>query len=177
MKKTSLAIAVAAFMFSAGPAWAQSGNGSPATVESKSSAPEVADFDKRMETIQDNMRKMEGQMKELQMAKDADARERLLQAHWDVMRDTMRLMHDPQGPGPLGCCAFGRQGGRHSPMQPGQREGWREMGRYYSGMTDAQVKEHQYMMEQYMGMQQSLMQQMMWHQMMQRQSAQPPANR
>lgn len=177
MKKTTLAIAVAAFMVSAGPVWAQSGSGSPTTAESASTAPDVADFDKRMETVQANMRKMEDQMKEIQAAKDTDTRERLLQEHWDVMRDTMRLMHDPQGPGPLGCCAFGRQGGRRGPMGPGRREGWKEMHGYYSGLTDQQLKAHQYMMEQYMSMQQSLMQQMLWHQMMQRQPAQPPASR
>lgn len=182
MGKTAIVAALAAFTLCAGPALAQpSKPAPPAPAAAPDKTDSVAEFDKQMGAAEDNLRKMQEQMDALRKTQDPEARQRLLQEHWDTMQATMGMMHAMRGMDGRGCCVGGsRMGG---PMmggaaRPGQPPDRGQMRRFYSGMTERQLKEHQYMMDQYMGMQQSLMQQMMWHQMMQRGPAgAPPATR
>lgn len=192
MKKIMIAAALAALALNAGPLWAQPAKPGPDSPPARASQNKdnVAEFDKQMSAAEANMRKMQDQMDALRKTQDPDARQRLLQEHWETMQGTMRLMQSIRGAEEGGCCLYGpRRGGPMmgngpgsgpgngpgSGMRNGGPENRGNMRRFYSGMTDRQLKEHQYMMDQYMGMQQSLMQQFMWHQMMQGGRAGAPA--
>ncbi len=188
MGKNAVAAALAAFTLCAGPVLAQPSKPTP-TPTAPAAAPgksdSVAEFDKQMSTAEDNLRKMQEQMDALRKTQEPEARQRLLQEHWDTMQATMGLMQSMRGMDGRGCClggpgAGGPMMGRGPMMGSGGRQGQPpdrgQMRRFYSGMTERQLKDHQYMVDQYMGMQQSLMQQMMWHQLMQRGPAgTPPA--
>lgn len=182
MKKTTIAAALAALTLSAGPLLAQPAKPAPDSPPARASQDKdsVAEFDKQMSAAEANMRKMQDQMDALRKTQDPEARQRLLQEHWETMQGTMRLMQSIRGAEDGGCCLYGpRRGGPMMGNGPGNGGGGPgnrgNMRRFYSGMTDRQLKEHQYMMDQYMGMQQSLMQQFMWHQMMQRDRTGAPA--
>jgi len=174
MRKTAISAALIAFALSSGQTLAQTEKVDPDVAQANSSLDGIAEFDKEMTAAEDNMRRMEAQIEALGKTQDPDARQRLLQEHWDAMQATMRLMQSMHGMSAGSCCQGPMMGGN---MRNGRQYGRGEMRRFYFNMTDRQFKEHQYMMEQYMGMQQALMQHMMWHQMMQRERVNPPVNR
>ncbi|SDW56658.1 hypothetical protein [Pseudomonas sp. NFACC08-1] len=123
----------------------------------------VEQFDQQMATAQENLKKMQEQMTQIQNTSDPAQRQKLMQDHQATMRQSMQMMN-----GMMGCCGAGMMGGHmkgNGPMM-----GWKQMGSHYSQMTPEQMKQHQYMMDRYMGMQQ-----MMMEQMMQQQQMSPPA--
>ncbi|SCX94680.1 MULTISPECIES: hypothetical protein [unclassified Pseudomonas] len=123
----------------------------------------VEQFDQQMATAQENLKKMQEQMTQIQNTSDPAQRQKLMQDHQATMRQSMQTMN-----GMMGCCGAGMMGGHmkgNGPMM-----GWKQMGSHYSRMTPEQMKQHQYMMDRYMGMQQ-----MMMEQMMQQQQMSPPA--
>ncbi len=58
-------------------------------------------------------------------------------------------------------------------MMGGPMMGWGHMHGYYSGLTQEQLRQRQYMVDQYMPMQRMMMDHMLWHQRWM--SPQPPA--
>lgn len=159
MKRTILAVALSAFVFSVIPVQAQEQQSRPAdTAAAKNQeAPNVQDFDKQIAQAQENLKKMQEQMDKIRQTQDPQARQKLLQEHWTTMQNVMGIMHGMWGPGMMGCCTGGT-------MMGGPMMGWRGMGDYYSKLTPEQMKQRQYMMDQYMNMQQMMMDHMMQHQ-------------
>jgi len=95
-------------------------------------------FDQQMSQMQDLMKQMQEQMRNIDAAKSGAERQKLLTQHWNSMQQGMQMMHNMWGSGMMG------------PMMP--------------GMTPDQIAQHQQMMQQYMGMQQMMMQHMWGHQ-------------
>ena len=157
MKRTILIAALMAAALSAGPGMAQQ----------QAAAPDVAGFDKQVAQMQQNMQRMQEQMDKIRQTQDPQERQKLLQEHWETMRNNMAQMHEMWGPG-MGCCAGGpmmgggMRGGHMmgGPMMGGPMMGWQD----YSKLTPDQMKQRQYMMDRYMGMQQQMMDHMMQHQ-------------
>ena len=146
MKTTVLIAVLAAAVFSAAPAMAQQippGKGTQA----QENAPTAAGFDKQMEQVQENIKKMPDQMDKIRQTQDPQERQKLLQEHWATMPNGMGMMQGMWGPDMMGCCAGG-------PMMGGRMMGWHGMRDYYSKLTPEQMKQRQYMMDRYMGMQQ-----------------------
>lgn len=147
MKNATLAAVMSAAIFLAPLAQAQ-----PTT-------PSVADFDKQMAPVQDNLKKMQEQMDKLRQTQDPQVRQTLLQEHWTTMQNNMQMMHGMGTMGMMGCCAGGSMKGGHM-MMGSPMMGWQD----YSKITPEQMKRRQYMMDRYMGMQQQMMDHMMQHQ-------------
>lgn len=114
----------------------------------------VEQFDMQMATAQENLKKMQEQMAQIQNTSDPAQRQKLMQDHQAMMQQGMQMMNGMMGGDMMG----GHMKG-HGPMM-----GWKQMGNHYSQMTPEQMKQHQYMMDRYMGMQQMMMEQMMLHQ-------------
>ncbi len=159
MKQMTLIVAFTAIALLAAPAMAQSV--ADKSVQAKTAAPSVTDFDKQMAQAQENMKKMQAQMDEIRQTQDPQARQKLLRDHWATMQGNMQMMHGMWGPGMMGCCAGGPMMGHG--MMGGHMMGGPMWGDYRR-LTPEQLKQRQYMMEQYMPMQQMMMDHMMQHQ-------------
>lgn len=160
-------------------------------VPSQPAASDVAEFDKQMARVQENVTKMQQEMDKLQHTSDPQERQRLLQQHWETMQSAMATMHGMSGAGTIGCCAGGpatgggpgghMMGGRMmggpmmgGPMMGGPMMGGPMMGgmmgwqrgadSFYSNLTPEQLRQRQYMTDRYVAMQQQMMNHMMWHQ-------------
>ncbi len=158
MKKTALIATLVAAALSATSAIADK------TVPSKGAqtqqnAPNVAEFDKQMQQIQENMKKMQDEMDKIHQTKDPQTRQKLLKDHWSTMQNNMQMMEGMWGPG--GCMGGGVG---HDMMMGGHMMGWGDMDDYYSNLSPEQMKQRQYMMDHYMPMQQMMMDHMMRHQ-------------
>ncbi|WP_165596515.1 hypothetical protein, partial [Achromobacter xylosoxidans] len=156
MGKNAIAAALAAITLCAGPALAQPPKPAPVTPAAAPDKPDnVAEFDRRMNAVEDNLRKMHEQMDALRRTQDPEVRQRLLQEHGDTMQASMALMQAMRGMDGQGCClGQPRAGGpmMGGPMmgngaRPGPPPDRGQMRRFYSGMTERQLKEHQYMMD------------------------------
>lgn len=104
----------------------------------------------------------QAQMDKIRQTQDPQERERLLQEHWDSMQSAMTAMHGMWGPASARCCPGWL--GHGSGDDEGFRDGLGHMRGYYSGLSQEQMRQRQYMLDQYMPMQQMMMDQMMWHQ-------------
>jgi hypothetical protein len=139
-------------------------------------------FDKQMAKIQENIKLMNEQMTKIQKTQNPDDRQKLLNEHWKVMQDSMEMMHGMWGTGGMGCC-MGNKGMMHDGMADHMQGGmmnhgmmnggnmhesntanWHNAKGYYSGMTQEQQGQHQYMMDKYMSTQMMMMDNMMQHQ-------------
>ncbi|AOZ04305.1 hypothetical protein BKK81_33525 (plasmid) [Cupriavidus sp. USMAHM13] len=157
MKRRILAATASALVLSSMPVLAQQ----PPAAQAKPAAPNVQEFDKQMAQAQENMKKMQEQMDKIRQTQDPQARQKLLQEHWDTMQANMQLMHNMWGPGGgMGPGMMGRGPG----MLGGPMMGWGHMGGYYAKLTPEQQRQRQYMRDQYMPMQQMMMDHMMQHQ-------------
>ncbi|MGX6569539.1 hypothetical protein [Cupriavidus necator] len=172
MKKGFMVAVLSAAVLSVMPAFAQEGKPVTKSAPPRQEQPNVAEFDKQAQQIQENMRKMQEQMGIIQKTQDPQERQKLLQGHWTTMQDTMGMMHGLWGPGAMGKGVMGgpMMGGH---TMGGRMMGWGQMGDYYSKLTPEQMKQRQYMMDQYLGMQQMMMNNIMQHQYM-RMQPQPP---
>ncbi len=151
---------------------ASSGSASPATGQAQAAPvpPALAEFDKQMAQVQENMRKMDEQMAALRQTNDPKQKERLLQDHLTTMNGTMAMMRTMRGPGMMGGPMMGGHmtsgssgpGGQARGGGPGM--GWHGMQGYYSRMTPEELRQRHYMHDQYMAMQQQMMDHMMQHQ-------------
>lgn len=156
---------------------ASSGSASPATGQAQAAPvpPALAEFDKQMAQVQENMRKMDEQMAALRQTNDPKQKERLLQDHLTTMNGTMAMMRTMRGPGMMGGPMMGGPmmgghmtsgssgpGGQARGGGPGM--GWHGMQGYYSRMTPEELRQRHYMHDQYMAMQQQMMDHMMQHQ-------------
>ena len=86
------------------------------------------------------------------------------------MQAAMATMRGMWGSAGMGCCASG-PGMGPGMMMGGPMRGWGQLHGYYSGLTQEQIRQRQYMMDSYMPMQQMMMDHMLWHQ---RWTTQPP---
>ncbi|HET7831742.1 MAG TPA: hypothetical protein VFK88_02135 [Gallionella sp.] len=189
MNKTILMAAVAAITLSAQPALAQQTKPAEKSTQVKHPAPNVAEFDKKVEQMNEGLKQMDALMDKIRQTQDPQERRQLLQQYWVAMQDAMGTMHGMWGPGGMGCCMgggmMGGQGMMGGPgMGPGKMGhgmmggpgmmggagmgpgmmGWGQMRGYYSSLTPEQQKQHQYMTDQYLRMQQMMMDRMMQHQ-------------
>lgn len=126
-------------------------------------APDTAAFDKQLEQVQQQMNAMHEQMQNIQATQDPQARQKLLDEHWNSMRSTMAAMHELWGRG-MGPGGMGMGMGGMGPGMMGGAGGWMHMRGYYAHLTPEQMRQHQYMMDQYLNMQQMMMNHMMWQQ-------------
>ncbi|RQP27055.1 hypothetical protein [Burkholderia ubonensis] len=167
MKKTLLAMAIG--LAFASPLLHAASKASLTTPgSSNTQSPNTASFDKNLARFQEQMSVMNAQMDQIRKTQDPQARQKLLQQHWDSMQsamNTMRGMWEPgmmgyggMGPGMMGRGGPGMMGGA------GTGGGWGHMGGYYSHLTPEQLRKRQYMSDQYLRMQQEMMNNMMWHQ-------------
>lgn len=81
----------------------------------------VEQFDQQMATAQENLKKMQEQMAQIQNTSDPAQRQKLMQDHQATMRQSMQMMN-----GMMGCCGAGMMGGHmkgNGPMM-----GWKQMG-------------------------------------------------
>lgn len=170
MKLSILAAALVAAAVAGQPALAQSPKAADKLSQTQPAVPNPAEFDKQIAQWREQMTQMQAQMNKIQQTQDPQERQRLLQEHWTAMQAAMGTMYGMWGPAGEGCCAGGP--GMGPGMMMGPMMGWGHMRGYYSGMTQEQIRQRQYMMDQYMPMQQMMMDHMMWHQ---RWMIQPPA--
>lgn len=180
MKPVIFSAALAAIMLSAAPVLAQQSPTGDKGAEVKSTAPNVADFDKQLAQAQENMKKMQEQMDKLSKTQDPQERQKLLQEHWTAMQAGMGMMDDMMAycmNGPMmgghmmgghmmsgNCCMGGSGMGSGMMMGGGHMMGWQDSKDYYAKLTPEQTRQRQYMMDRYMGMQQMMMGHMMQHQ-------------
>lgn len=100
MKKTILIAAIMAAVLPAAPGMAQPTAAPPAKdAQMQQQAPEVAEFDKQMAQMQQTMQRMQEQMEMIRQTQDPQERQKLLQEHWETMRNGMGTMHGMWGPG------------------------------------------------------------------------------
>lgn len=170
MKRPMLAAAVIAAMLLFQPVLAQSPKPADKGSQTVPVAPNPAEFDKRLQQMQEYMKQMQAQMDKIQQTQDPQERQRLLQEHWTSMQGAMGTMHGMWGPPGAGCCAGG-PGTGPGMMMGGPMAGWGHLRGHYSSLTQEQLRQRQYMIDQYMPMQQAMMDHMMWHQ---RLVTQPP---
>lgn len=140
------------------PGWVLAAEQTPAKdapAEAQQQAPNVAEFDKQMAEVQENLQKMQAQMEKIHQTQDPKERQKLLEEHWKTMQGNMGMMHGMWGRGMMG--GGHMMGGM---MGPGHMMGWQN----YSNMTPEQMSQRQYMADKYMGMQQMMMDHMMQHQ-------------
>ena len=171
MNKMILAVVVAGVL--AMPVMAQQTNPADKGTQATQTAPNPAEFDKRMAQIQESMKKMQEQMSKIQQTQDPQERQRLLQEHWTTMRESMGMMSGIWEPGMMGCCGGAMHPTNapdaagpmmHGQMMGGPMMGWSNSSGDYSKLTPEQMKQRQYMTDRYLAMQQMMMNQMMWHQ-------------
>lgn len=122
----------------------------------------IEQFDQEMAKAQENLKKMQAQMRQIQKSTDPAQRQKLMQEHQAMMQQGIQIMNGMWGSGMMGCCG-GSMMGDHM-MGNGRTMSWGQMGRHYSQMTPEQMKQHQYKMDRYMGMQQMMMDQTMQYQ-------------
>ncbi|WP_027591186.1 hypothetical protein [Pseudomonas sp. RL] len=138
------------------PAWVAAADPVPAqdaapqAQQPAANAPDIGEFDKQMDRMQENLQKMQAQMEKIQQTQDPNERQRLLQEHWNTLHQNMQTMRGMGGPGRMGGPMMG----------PGHRMGWQG----YSNLTPEQQAQRQYMMDRRLEMQQQMMDQMMLHQ-------------
>ncbi len=166
MKQLLRAVAVSTMVMASALAWAQQPGTADKPAPAKQATLTVADYDKQMAQMQENMKKMHEQMAKLSQTQDTKERQKLLEEHWATMQNNMQMMHGTYGMmgmhGGGGCCGGGQMMGMHGKghMMGGGMMGWQD----YSKQTPEQMKQRQYMMDRHMGMQQQMMDQMMQHQ-------------
>ncbi len=175
MNKTILMAAVAAITLSAQPALAQQPTPAEKSTPVKHPAPNVAEFDKKVERMNESVKEMDALMDKVRQTQDPQERRQLLQQYWVAMQDAMGTMHGMWGPGGMGCCMGGMMGGKG--MMGGPMMGWGQMRGYYSGLTPEQQQQRQYMTDQYLRMQQMMMDRMMQHQYWMNQPPPQPATK
>ncbi len=179
MKKTILMAALAALTISVPPVLAQQPKPAEKAAQEKQPAPNVAEFDKQVERMNEGLKHMDALMEKISKTQDPQERRRLLQQYWVAMQEAMGTMHGMWGPGGMGCCMGGGMMGGHGMMggpgmgpgmmgqhgmMGGPGMGWMHMRGYYSNLTPEQQRQHQYMTDQYLRMQQMMMDRMMQHQ-------------
>ena len=128
MKKMILALALSTAVLAGMPALAQPSAPAGKSVQAKQAAPNVQEFDKQMAQGQENMKQMQEQMDKIHQTQDPQARQKLLQEHWNTMQNNMQLMHGMWGSrGGMGCC-MGGPGMGHGMMMGGAMKGRGHMG-------------------------------------------------
>jgi hypothetical protein len=171
MKLSILTAAMVAVALTSPLALAQLPKAADKPAKTQPAVPSPAEFDKQVAQWREHMAQMQAQMNKIQQTQDPQERQRLLQDHWTAMQAAMGTMHDMWGPAGAGCCTGGM--GMGPGMMMGPMMGWGHMRGYYSGMTQEQIRQRQYMMDQYMPMQQMMMDHMMWHQRLLNQPSAP----
>lgn len=165
--KRLIPLAIAAALAASTPlVFAADAPPAPTSAQGKQAAPDIAEFDKQMAQMQDNMKKMQAQMEQIRQTRNPQARQKLLAEHWTTMQGNMQLMHDLWGPGMMGCCMGGGmmvQGMTGPGMMSGHTMGGPMWGDYRR-LTPEQLRQRQYMTDRLMPMQQMMMEHMMQHQ-------------
>ena len=87
------------------PALAQPVKPAPAASQVPPRMMTPAEFDKRLEQMNQHMDQMRSQMDKIAKTQDPQERQRLLQEHWNSMHEAMGLMRGMWGSGGPGCCA------------------------------------------------------------------------
>jgi hypothetical protein len=109
--------------------------------------------EKQMAQMQGRMKQMQEQMDRMHKTKDPKERQKLMQEHMQTMNEGMNMMR-----GMGGGMMMGMMGGKPGGMGQGMMGG--------NGMSGADPKQRQDMMEKRMDMMQMMMEQMMQHQQM-----------
>ena len=187
MIKTILLAVLASLAISAQPVLAQPAKPVEKDAKTQQVAPNIAEFDKHLAQMQENMKQMDALMEKINKTQDPKERQQLLQQYWTAMQGAMGTMHGMWGRGGLGCCmggpgmgpgmGYGMMGGpgmMGGSGMGGPMMGWGHMQGYYSNLTPEQQKQHQYMTDQYMRMQQLMLDHMMQHQYWMNQPAPAP---
>ena len=102
------------------------------------------DMDKQMSQMQENMKKMQGQMDRIRKTTDPKERQKLMQEHMQSMQEGMNMMRGMGGP-----MMMGMMGGKPGATGP--------------GMMGGDPKQQQEMLGRRMDMMQMMMEQMMQH--------------
>ena len=115
---------------------------------SKVTAPVSADGDKAAQKMQENVKKMQAQLDKIQKTKDPKARQKLMMAHMQTMRESM-MLGESMMPGMMDC----------SMMKGGMMKG-AMMGEGEAGASPDAMMERMNGMEKRMDMMQMMMEQM-----------------
>lgn len=182
MNRTILLAMLASIVISAQPVHAEQTKPAGKGAQTQQAAPNVAEFDKHLAQMQENLKQMDAMMEKIRQTQNPQERQQLLQQYWTAMQGAMGTMHGMWGQGGLGCCTGGPGAGRGmmggpgmgGMMMGGPMMGWGHMRGYYSSLTPEQQKERQYMTDQYMGMQQLMLDHMIQHQYWMNQSLPAP---
>lgn len=161
MKTRNLAVLIAAIIFASGNVLAEQSHhpdGAPASQQSGMGmmGGGMMMDGKMMESMQENMKKMQAQMAEIRNTKDDETRERLMDEHMQAMDEGMSMMRGMGGGMMQGMMGSGMQNGKG--MDGGMMKGGEGMkGGMAPGASDMMGRMD--MMEKRMDMMQMMMEQ------------------